>query len=246
MNDYKPIILINLCTRNNDDMFYIRRGYLEAIKHVGGIPVALPLMADRDYASRVIDFADGILLPGSLTDVDPKHYGAQPSPYFGEKGPERDESDFLLLESAFDRKLPVFGICFGHQSLNVFCGGTLYQDIPQELQSNITHWQGEPYSNPVHTVEVVEENSIVYRIFRQKVIEVNSIHHQGVKTIAPSLKATSCSPDGVIESYENINGGQFIMGVQWHPERMWREHPAHASLFEEFVNAAGDWHRKNK
>jgi putative glutamine amidotransferase len=245
MQDYKPIILINLCTRSGDDMFYIRRGYLEAIKHAGGIPVALPLMADRDYAARVIEFADGVLLPGSLTDVDPKHYGANVSPYFGEKGPERDESDFYLLERAFERKLPVFGICFGHQSLNVFCGGSLYQDLPKELKSPLTHWQGEPYSNPVHTVEV-DENSIIYKIFQKKVVEVNSIHHQGVKEIAPTLRATSCSPDGLIESYENVNGGQFLLGVQWHPERMWREHPSHAELFKVFVREAESWHRKNR
>ena len=85
---------------------------------------------------------------------------------------------------------------------NVFCGGTLYQDIPHELNSNITHWQGEPYTTPAHSVKV-EEGSIVHKIFGKSEIDVNSIHHQGVKTIAPSLRATSISPDGVIESFEN-------------------------------------------
>lgn len=245
MNEYRPIIVINLCTRSTDDMFYIRRGYLEAIENAGGVPVCLPLMANRDFAARVIDLADGVLLPGSLTDVDPKHYGSDISPYYGESGTERDESDFLLLEKAFERKVPVFGICFGHQSINVFCGGTLYQDIPHELNSNITHWQGEPYSLPAHTVKV-EEGSIVHKIFGKSEIEVNSIHHQGVKTIAPSLRATSYSPDGVIESFENKNGGQFLIGVQWHPERMWRVSTPQAALFQEFVNAANQWHVKNK
>jgi putative glutamine amidotransferase len=245
MNDYKPIILINLCTRSTDDMFYIRRGYLEAIKNAGGVPVALPLMADRDYAQRVIELADGILLPGSLTDVDPKYYGSSISPYYGESGPERDESDFYLLEKAAERKMPVFGICFGHQSLNVFNGGSLYQDIPHDLNSNVTHWQGEPYHLPAHTVKV-EEGSIIYKIFGKNEIEVNSIHHQGVKTIAPNLRPTSYSPDGVIESYENRNGGQFLMGVQWHPERMWRESPPQAALFQEFISAANQWHQKNR
>ena len=245
MSEYKPFILINLCTKNGDDMFYLKRGYIEAILHAGGIPIALPLAATRDYAAHVAQLADGVLLPGSLTDVDPKHYSEELSPHFGLKGPERDQSDFFLLEKAFEKKLPVFGICFGHQSLNVFCGGSLYQDIPHDLHSGITHWQEEPYNRPIHTVHV-EENSIVHRIFKQTEIEVNSIHHQGVKKVAPGLRATAVSPDGVIESYENNNGGQFLMGVQWHPERMWRDYPAQAALFSEFVNAARKWHLENR
>lgn len=245
MKENKPLILINLCTKSGDDMFYIRRGYVEAIMAAGGIPVGLPLVADRDYAARVAEIADGILLPGSLTDVDPKYYSAEESPYFGLKGQEREESDFFLLEKAVERKLPVFGICYGHQSLNVFCGGSLYQDIPHDLQSNVLHWQEEPYNKPIHTVRV-EENSIVHRIFGKSEIDVNSIHHQGVKTVGPNLRATSFSPDGVVESYENKNGGQFLLGVQWHPERMWRDFPTQAALFQEFVDAARKWREQNR
>jgi putative glutamine amidotransferase len=245
MSEYKPIILINLCTKSGDEMFYIRRGYVEAILAAGGAPVNLPLMANRDYAARVVDLADGVLLPGSLTDVDPKYYAAEISPYYGQKGPERDESDFFLLEQAAQRKIPVFGICYGHQSLNVFNGGTLYQDIPHDLNSRILHWQEEPYDRPVHSVQV-EEDSLVHRIFQQREIEVNSIHHQGVKTAASNLRPTAYSPDGVIEAYENRNGGQFLMGVQWHPERMWRNSPPHFALFREFVNQARKWHIQNR
>ena len=244
-NDHKPIILINLCTKSGDDMFYIRRGYLEALMTAGAIPITLPLMADPDYASHVAELADGVLLPGSLTDVDPKHYREEISPYFGLKGPERDASDFFLLEKVFKRKVPVFGICYGHQSLNVFCGGSLYQDISNELKSNITHWQSEPYNHPAHNVKV-EEHSIVHRLFGKKEIAVNSIHHQGVKTVAGILRATAYSPDGVIEAYENKNGGQFLMGVQWHPERMWRDDPSQLALFQEFVNAAKKWRLENR
>jgi putative glutamine amidotransferase len=244
MKQNKPVILINLCTKADDDMFYIRRGYVEAIMNAGGIPMGLPLVANRDYAERVVDFADGVLLPGSLTDVDPKYYGTDVTPHFGLKGPEREESDFYLLEFAFKKKLPVFGICYGHQSLNVFCGGSLYQDIPHDLHSNVQHWQEEPYNHPIHSV-TVESDSIVHRIFQKNEIEVNSIHHQGVKNIAPTLKPTAVSPDGVIEAYENRNGGQFLMGVQWHPERMWREFPEQFSLFLEFISAAKKWHQAN-
>ena len=150
----KLIILINLCSKPDDEMFYIRTGYVDAIMNAGGIPIALPLVANRDYAERVIEFADGVLLPGSLTDVDPKYYGADVTPNFGVKGPEREESDFYLLEFASKKKVPVFGICYGHQSLNVFCGGSLYQDIPHDLHSNIQHWQEAPYNRTVHSVQV--------------------------------------------------------------------------------------------
>ena len=242
--EQKPLILINLCTRSADDMFYIRRGYPEAIKMAGGIPVGLPLMADRDYAKRVIEMADGILLPGSLTDVDPSFYDAEITPFFGEKGPERDDSDFFLLEQAQQRKVPAFGICFGHQSLNVFMGGSLYQDIPHDLKSAVQHWQGEPYAKPVHTVDV-EADSIVHRVFQEKTVDVNSIHHQGIKSLAPSLRATAHAPDGIIEAYES-NNGWYLMGVQWHPERMFKEHPKHGELFKEFISAARNWRRENR
>lgn len=245
MENNRPIILINLCTKNGDEMFYIRRGYLEALMEAGAIPVTLPLMADKDYAAHAAELADGILLPGSLTDVDPKYYKEDVSPYFGLKGPERDQSDFFLLEHAFKRKVPVFGICYGHQSLNVFCGGSLYQDIPNDLKSDITHWQNEPYNHPAHNV-TVEENSIVHRLFHKNEIAVNSIHHQGVKNVAGNLRPTAYSPDGVVEAYENRNGGQFLMGVQWHPERMWRDNPSQFALFLEFVKAAKKWRAENR
>lgn len=244
MSETKPVILINLCTRSADDMFYIRRGYTEAIQMAGGVPVGLPLMADRDYARHVIEIADGVLLPGSLTDVDPRHYGAETTPYFGEKGPERDTSDFFLLDEARSRGVPVFGICFGHQSLNVFNGGALYQDIPHELNSPVTHWQGEPYSTPVHTVDIAED-SILQRIFRKKTVEVNSIHHQGIKTLAPNLRATAYAPDGIVEAYESRNGW-FLMGVQWHPERMFREHPVQGQLFRHFIQQAAKWRHEHR
>ncbi len=245
IKETKPIIFVNLCTKSGDELFYIRRGYLEAIHAAGGIPITLPLMANRDYAERVCDLADGVLLPGSLTDVDPKLYNAEVSPYYGQKGPERDQSDFFLLEKAFEKKLPVFGICFGHQCLNVFCGGALYQDLPHDVQGNINHWQSEPYNLPVHTVKV-ESGSIVHRLFQKEEISVNSIHHQGIKTVAGNLRPTAYSPDGIVEAYENKNGNQFLMGTQWHPERMWQDEPSQFSLFQEFVGAAKQWRQKNR
>lgn len=245
MNHYKPNILINLCSHGGDDKFYLRSGYIESVMKAGGYPIALPTVGDRDYAARVIEFADGILLPGSITDVHPKHYGAQKSPFFGEEGHTRDNSDFYLLEEAFKRKIPVLGICFGHQSLNVFCGGTLYQDIAHETHSDINHRQWDLNAPPTHTVKI-EPDSVLGRVFNQTVVPVNSFHHQGVKELGSSLKATAFSPDGVIEGYENRNGNQFILGVQWHPERMWREHPIQLRIFEELISAASKWHRENR
>lgn len=245
MKNSKPYIFVNLCTKTGDEMFYIRRGYIEAITAAGGVPITLPLMANRDFASHVVDLADGILLPGSLTDVDPQLYNAEVSPYFGQKGPERDQSDFYLLEKAFEKKIPVFGICFGHQCLNVFCGGTLYQDLPHDVKSNVVHWQDEPYNLPAHNVKV-EENTLLHRLFGKTEVAVNSIHHQGVKKVASNLRPMAYSPDGIVEAYENRNGGQFLMGVQWHPERMWQEDPAQLSLFHEFVGAARKWRQENR
>src|SRR5262249_25691414 len=121
----------------------------------------------------------------------------------------------------------------------------LFQDIPHDLHSSIQHWQEEPYNRPIHDVQVTNQDSIVYRIFQKTQIEVNSIHHQGVKTLAPGLKETARSHDGVIEAYENRNGGQFLMGVQWHPERMWRDFPDQFALFKEFITAARNYREAN-
>ena len=226
-------------------MFYIRRGYIEAIMAAGGVPITLPLVADKEFAAHVAELADGILLPGSITDVDPSLYNEEVSPHYGQKGPERDQSDFYLLDRAFQKKIPVFGICFGHQSLNVFCGGSLYQDLPHDLKSNIVHWQDEPYHLPAHKV-TLKEDTLMHRIFETTELPVNSIHHQGVKTVGSNLRASAYSPDGVVEAYENRNGGQFLMGVQWHPERMWQEDPPQFRLFEEFVGAARKWRQENR
>lgn len=246
MNQYKPVILIDLCAHGGDDKFYIRHGYVDAIIRAGGYPVGLPLLGDRDYAKRMIEVADGVMLPGSLTDVDPKLYGAELLDHCGELGPKRDESDFFLLELAAERKMPVFGICYGHQVLNVFYGGSLYQDLHHEIHSNIQHRQQDPNAPPSHSVHF-EEDSRIYKMFdHQKVIEVNSFHHQGVKKVAPTLRATSYSPDGLVESYENRNGGQYVLGVQWHPERMWREFPQQLNLFTDFMESARQWHLKNR
>lgn len=245
MSEYKPNIVINLCSHGGDDKFYLRSGYIESVMRAGGFPIALPTVGDKEYAARVIEFADGIILPGSITDVHPKYYGSEKSAFYGEEGIERDQSDFFLLEEAFNRKVPVFGICFGHQSLNVFCGGSLYQDLSHDTQTNINHRQWDLNAPPTHTVKI-EENSIVSRIFGQSVLPVNSFHHQGVKTLGSNLEATAHAPDGVIEAYELRNGSHFVMGVQWHPERMWREYPAQLLLFKELIAAARKWHLENR
>lgn len=246
MKQYKPVVLIDLCAHGGDDKFYIRHGYIDALIRAGAYPVGLPLLGDRDYAQRMIEVADGVLLPGSITDVDPKRYGEKKTESCGELGPKRDASDFYLLELARDRKMPVFGICYGHQVVNVFYGGSLYQDIAHEIDSKIQHRQLDPNAPPAHSVSLAKDSRI-YKLFdQQPVIEVNSFHHQGVKEAAPPLRPTSISPDGLVESYENRNGGQYVMGVQWHPERMWREFPLHLNLFKEFVEAARQWHTTNR
>src|SRR5512144_1685720 len=105
MNSYKPNLVIHLCSHGGDDTLYLRSGYVESVMKSGGYPIALPTVADKEYAERMIEFADGVLLPGSITDVDPKSYGAERSQFCGEEGTSRDQSDFYLLEAAFKRKI---------------------------------------------------------------------------------------------------------------------------------------------
>jgi putative glutamine amidotransferase len=240
----RPIIAINHCIPHEEG-FLIPRAYLDAIRGAGGVPIVLPLLADRDYARHAMEAADGVLLPGSKTDVDPRHYRATRKPWCGERSRERDRSDFLLLEKAFQRKVPVLGICYGQQSLNVFCGGSLYQDLGRELGNGVRHRQKPPYARHSHTVSV-DVDSRIYRIFRKRIVRVNSIHHQGVRELGRGLRATAWAPDGLIESYEAERNGHFVLGVQWHPERMWRKSAPQQALFRDFVEAARLWRARNR
>jgi putative glutamine amidotransferase len=231
---------IGIPTRYNEktDTIGQNRHYLDAVLWAGGLPLLIPTVNPpvvREYVDRL----DGILLPGSSTDVDPAFYGATPHPKLGKGSPERDATDFALLEYGEKAALPVFGICFGVQSLNVYRGGKLVQDIPSVIPQPVPHDNPEP---PARHVVRLNEGSRLARLAGATTAEVNSYHHQSVETPGRDLRVVATAPDGVIEGVEDT-AGRFIIGVQWHPEREWRTDPFARALFAAFIEEAGKTRR---
>jgi putative glutamine amidotransferase len=225
--------------------FYLGRDYCEALEANGAVPVHIPLIPKPEYISSVLEGLDGILLPGCDSDVDPALYGEEPHPKLGRVVPEKDETDLLVLAGAERLDLPVLAICFGIQSLNVFRGGTLIQDIESQVPDCIKHEQGKPLGRNSHSIDI-EKDSILAG-FAGEGARVNSHHRQAVKQAGRDLKVTARAKDGVIECIEDTREGKFVMGVQWHPEMSWETDDLSAAIFKLFVdrcvereNAAGN------
>ena len=145
--------------------------------------------------------------------------------------------ELQLLELAFQQDLPVLGICRGIQLLNVCFGGTLYQDLPEQVSNSISHHQIPPYDQPVHTVSVLPETPLA-ALLEQETLAVNSYHHQGILKLAEALQPMAVAPDGLIESVW-LPEKAFVWGVQWHPEYDYQKNVASQQIFQAFVQAAG-------
>jgi putative glutamine amidotransferase len=237
----RPRIGITMRLELSTDRFYLARYYSEAVEAAGGAPVHISLIPEQDYIAAVMDSLDGILLPGSDSDVDPLRYGAQPHPQLGSVVPVKDETDTLVLEQIERRNLPLFAICFGMQILNVSRGGTLVQDIATQLPKAIKHEQGPPRDRPSHTVDL-DKNSLLAALAKDRRAVVNSHHHQAIESVGENLKATAWASDGLIEALEDTRPNRFAVGVQWHPELGWQKDELSQKLFSEFVKASAAKH----
>lgn len=215
---------------------YLDRRYADAIAAAGGIPILLPLLKDLAKIRAVARKLDGVLLTGSNTDVDPARYGAERHPACGPTQPLRDQTDFVLLEAARERRRPVLAICFGIQSLNVFMGGSLIQDIPSATGSPVRHSQ--PHIAFAHEVEI-ERGSILEELAGGSTARVNSTHHQALERVAPGLGVMARAPDGIIESVAGTNGDQWVLGVQWHPEKSYDHDEFSQKIFGAFLSECG-------
>lgn len=212
--------------------------YLQAVRAAGGLPVLLPAPA----GVAPLHETQGLLLAGGR-DVDPPLYGQAPDPRVVETldiDRERDEMELALIAAALERALPVLGICRGIQVLNVALGGTLVQDLSLRGLDAAAHQQRRrqpepPEWAPVHDVRL-EADSRLARLLGAPAVGVNSFHHQAVDEVAPGLRATGRAPDGVVEGLESADD-RFIVGVQWHPERMGDATPQRA-LIAALVDAA--------
>ena len=214
---------------------YVNEDYVHAVIKAGGIPIILPVTMDegviRDFVSRL----DGLILSGGH-DVQPKLYGENPLRKIGEVFPDRDVFDLKLIEFAKEKQIPILGICRGFQILNVYHGGSLYQDLDyltQELK--IAHSQASGPTVRTHEVDV-KAASMFSKIVKNNRIEVNSFHHQAIKELGKELTAVAHADDGIIEAFE-LESYPWLLGVQFHPEMLHREMGCMQNIFNEFVLA---------
>ncbi len=233
--ELRPRIGITMCIELETNRFYLARYYSEAVEAAGGLPVHIPLIPRADYISEVMDTIDGLLLPGSDSDIDPLRYGREPHPKLGSVHPEKDETDLLALAEAESRAMPVFAICFGIQSLNTSRGGTLIQDIGSQHPDAIKHEQGAPRDRPSHSVRILD-GSILRELSATDSAAVNSHHHQALETLGRELVATAWASDGLVEAVEDPRSDRFVLGVQWHPELGWDKDSLSRALFARFVD----------
>jgi putative glutamine amidotransferase len=209
-------------------------GYVDSIAKAGGIPIILPPMTKEMELDAILDRLDGFVLSGGL-DLDPRRAG-QPTHRAVVPMPERREaSDRRLAEAIVDRQMPLLAIGVGMQQLNVLCGGTLFLHLPEEQPKSLPHF--DPTGSAHRHIVVVEPNTRLDEIYGGGELRVNSAHHQAVKTVAPKMRVSAMSPDGIIEAIEAVEPDWFCIGVQWHPEADTAS-ALDQQLFECFVQAS--------
>jgi putative glutamine amidotransferase len=216
--------------------FGINQSYVRALSAAGCAPVLIPLLNDDERLRAIYERLDGIIFPGGA-DVAPSEYHEQPIDNLNVIEPERDRTELTLARWAFDDDLAVLGICRGQQLLNVALGGTLYQDLRHQGVTTVEHSEahGQGRTAMIHHVRLDPESRLAQLIDETR-LDVNSLHHQAVKSVAPRLRVTGKSDDGVIESLES-DDRRFLIAVQWHPEEI-DEIPWVQRLFSGFVQAA--------
>jgi putative glutamine amidotransferase len=198
------------------ELQYIESHLARSLWEAGLSPVALPDLG-KGSAAELLDLVDGLVLMGGA-DVAPASYGEEGIE--GNRWPgdrARDLYEIALVKEAARRKMPVLGICRGCQVLNVAFGGTLYQDLKTQRGGALTHRDPERYDTLEHETRLAPDTWI-RQVYGKKTILTNSIHHQGLKGIAPGFTVSSTAPDGVVEGIERRERSRWMVGVQWHPE----------------------------
>lgn len=230
--------MIGITSGLSDSEYYqvICREFMNALVHCGALPVLMPISKDEAMLRAYIDELDGFIFSGG-GDVDPLLFGQLPHPACGQITPDRDEHELLLMKLLIEEgKKPVLGICRGFQVMNVALGGDVYQDLPSEYPGKlIAHRQKKPETYPSHPVTIAP-GSRMHEIAGAENILVNSLHHQAVNRLGKGFAAAAHAPDGVIEAAE-LEGARFFVGVQWHPERLWRTDLKSEAIFSAFVRA---------
>jgi putative glutamine amidotransferase len=214
--------------------------YVSTLTNAGAIPWLIPLV-DDETLHGVYDALDAVFLPGGA-DIDPMSYGKEPHPLCDKTDRERDRVELQLARWAIEQRKPVLGVCRGLQMINLAAGGTLYQDLAEQLTGSIKHdyfpFAGQNFSRDYLAHEVdVAAGSRIADVFGAGSLRVNSMHHQGIRDLGEDLVVTAIAPDGLVEGVEGSNGA-YLVGVQWHPEALTDSDDSARRLFDQFIEAA--------
>ncbi|WP_034630623.1 gamma-glutamyl-gamma-aminobutyrate hydrolase family protein [Desulfotruncus alcoholivorax] len=232
----RPIIGITCSFDYSNNKFQLGGDYIEAVRSAGGIPLLLP--HQESSIDEIINVIDGLLLSGG-GDIDPCHISQEPWPQSGSIDPLRDAFELTITSRAIAEGMPVLGICRGMQVMNVAAGGDIHQDIYRSLPGAIKHSQDAPRWYPTHNIKIIK-NTMLERILGLAELRVNSYHHQSINHVALGYRISAYSNDGVAEAIEGL-GHEFTLGVQFHPENMFKRYPVMLNLFKCHIDASAHY-----
>ena len=243
-----PLILISPDTELKGQEFgdvsiSLSERYQNAVMAAGGLPLVLPGIASAELVAECVQRCDGVLLTGG-DDINPTLYAGRLSRKLRKTvvggAPERDLRELMLIDEIFRQRKPVFGICRGHQLLNVALGGTLLVDIATQVPRAMNHRRLDKKGEVVHEARLTGD-SLLAKITGKQNLGVNSTHHQAVGRVARPLRVTAASGDGIVEALElkreEAHLLPYFMTVQFHPERLAPRYPEHQELFNSFTRA---------
>jgi gamma-glutamyl-gamma-aminobutyrate hydrolase PuuD len=231
------VVVTRRTTRKHRLIDYVAELHLELLTRLRLFPVLVPVVPGT--VASLPQYARGMrgLLLVEGEDIEPARYAGEPAQraYLEETHPLRDEIEVRLVRQALRRRLPVLGICRGSQLVNVVCGGTLYVDVQREKSSSLKHIDYDNYDGYRHPITLAPGTPLA-RWYGERTLAVNSYHHQGIRQLARRFRPMAQADDGLIEAYYDPRA-RFVVGLQFHPERMLEEHPGNLRVWKAFAAA---------
>ncbi len=231
------VVVTRRTLRKQKYIDYVSESHLTLLMRLKLLPVMVPVVEGTlaclpDYMVNM----NGLLIVEG-EDVEPKHYEATPANhrYLEDTHSLKDEIEIRLIRAALRKKLPIFGICRGSQLLNVVCGGTLYGDVQKEKKSRQKHIDYDNYDTYRHSVAIIPDTPL-HKWYDRSELPVTSYHHQGIRDLAPRFTPMALADDGLIEGYYDPNS-DFVVGLQFHPERMPEEDAGNFRIWKAFGSA---------
>ncbi len=230
----KPLIGL-LVTIDNNKLTSVNYTYARAISELGGTPIVLPYTTDDRDIDRFVDMCDGFLFSGG-SDVEPSRFNEEKLNDTLVIHHYRDDLEFKVFNKLISTNKPILGICRGCQVINIALGGSVYQDIPTQIPSNISHMQTEGQTEYSHTVNIVENTPLRKLVGGKIKIKANSFHHQSIKELGKGLKLMATADDGVIEG-AYLDDDRYLRIYQWHPEKLFDKQDENKLIIKDFIGA---------